>query len=1014
MTGATPRQSETVTFLFTDIEGSTRLLERLDTDYDIALEDHHRLLTEAIVEAGGRVIGTEGDAVFAAFDDPAGALAAGLDGQRRLGVHSWPRDTVMRVRMGIHTGPARLGPTGYVGLAVHQAARTCAAAHGQQVLVSGTTRSMVGDRTPAGASLFDLGEHRLKDLSDTQRLFQLCHPDLRDEFPQLRTLDTAPNNLRALLTSFIGRSEEMASLKHHLDTTRLVTLTGAGGCGKTRLALELAGERLTEFEDGVFSLELAPMSEGGLVGEALAAVLGVREDTVAGLAEGRVIDDAVADFLRDKQVLLILDNCEHLVEECAALAERLLASCPDLRILATSREPLGVIGEAVFRIGSLSVDDEAIRLFVDRATLVDPAFATGTDEQAAIVEICRRLDGIPLAVELAAAKVRVLAPTQIAAKLDDMFRLLTGGSRTALPRQQTLQAAVDWSHDLLDEPERAVLRRLAVFAGGFTLEAAEAVCADDIVDGWDVLDRLGQLVDKSLVNMERGPTGVRYRLLEPVRQYAATRLMNAGEAAATRDRHLRHVARLVIGASQGLRTADEAHWAAVLDVEHDNVQAALQWSQAEGDAALGLAMAGRLARYWSLRGHLTEGREWLERALESTADDVPGRALAHAGAGLLALAMGEDATRSFEACLELAVDDSSSVEGVVLAHVNIARSMAWSDPAGATAHLDSAEAASRDAADPGLRSVVALGRASAEQAADDLVAAEQSLNRAVALARQAGAPSGVAAALLELGMLHSQLGRPAETRVVVEEAVDRSLSDAPGRAVGMRVLAMAYAETGDLKRAEAMAEECLGLAQRVGAGPLIARALNSLGYVTLAQSDPEGARDRFRAALRHAEPGSPSWANICHSLAEAHHVVGRHDDARRLYSDALAAALACDYFSAIFASRHGLGDLRRRQGDLTGARRLHLDAIEGRTSSRAADATTAAVAGGRGARRARPRPCWPAARCGRRCGATSVVSAGPRRPPELHRVFGGRRRRHVRHVQDERPARGACRRTVIR
>lgn len=809
----------TVTFLFTDIEGSTRLLERLGTTYDGALEQHHHLLATAIEEAGGHLVATEGDAVFAAFERVGQALDAALRAQRALHLHPWPPEGRIRVRMGIHTGEARLGPTGYIGLPVNQAARTSAAAHGGQVLVSATSRLLAEDQLPDGVWLQDMGDHRLKDISDRQRLFQLCHADLPDDFPVLRTLDATPNNLRAHLTSFIGRIDEMASLKRTVDDSRLVTLTGAGGCGKTRIAQEFAGERLNEFPDGVFLVELGAITEGPLAVDAVAATLGVREDAAASSTNDVLA--AIESFVRDKRLLLLLDNCEHLVEVCAEVADRLLAAAPDLRIVATSREPLGVTGESVFRIGSLSIEDDAVRLFVDRASTADPAFSPTESDEAVIVEICRRLDGIPLAVELAAAKVRILAPDQIAARLDDMFRLLTGGSRTALPRQQTLQAAVDWSYDLLDDEERAVLRRMAAFAGDCALEAAEAVCAGEPVADVAVLDVLGQLVDKSLVNVERSPVA-RYRLLEPIRQYAVPKLVEAGEAQLARHAHLAHYARLVVGASAGLATAAEAHWAAALDIEHDNIQAALQWSVAEGDPGLGVLMAGRLTPYWALRGQLTEGIDWLTRTLEAAPPDCPGRARAHYGRGQLRRQLGEPATADMEDCIAVAadIDDRLSSEGTAQAHVHLAIASATSDPDGAAEHLAIAEKIAAAWGDPAVQSVVARGRAAIHEAAGERDEAAAAHLESIRLARAAGAPSYIASALVRSAEYLLD-DAPHDAIPLLEEALECSGVGQEGR---VRLdLAIAFAMVGDLEGAVVAAQTAADLARRLGARQLEAQ-----------------------------------------------------------------------------------------------------------------------------------------------------------------------------------------------
>jgi len=514
----------TVTFLFTDIEGSTQLLQRLgDRRYAEVLAEHQRLLRDAIAKGNGQEIDTQGDAFLVAFSRARDAVATAVAAQQALMKHTWPDGASFQVRMGLHTGEPISITDRYVGLDVHRAARIGTAGHGGQILLSDVVSGLAARDLPPGVSLRDLGTHRLKDLREPEHLFQVVHPDLPTDFPPLKALDAWPNNLPIQLTSFIGRERETAEIKRLSATTRLLTLTGAGGSGKTRLALHVATDLLEHYPDGAWLAELAALSDPTLVPNAVASGLNVPEQ------RGHPFTETLIDFIHSKSLLLVLDNCEHLLPACAALADRLLRSCPTLRMLATSREPLGIPGEVIWRVPSLSFPDprrlpslehlnqyEAVRLFVERARSNAPGFAVTSANAAAVVQICQRLDGIPLAIEMAAARVKVLTVEQIATRLDDRFRLLSSGPRTALPRHQTLRAAMDWSYDLLPERERGVLRRVSVFAGGWTLEAAEAICARDDVEASDVLDLLAHLVDRSLVIAEPHGGAVRYRLLETV------------------------------------------------------------------------------------------------------------------------------------------------------------------------------------------------------------------------------------------------------------------------------------------------------------------------------------------------------------------------------------------------------------------------------------------------------------------------------------------------------------------
>ena len=550
----------TVTFLFTDIEGSTRLLQHLGDKYAGVLGEHRRILRTAVEENGGREVDTQGDAFFVAFSRAKDALLAAVTAQRAMAAHRWPEDIALRVRMALHTGEPVSAGTGYVGMDVHRGARICAAGHGGQILLSQTTRDLIAGDLSDGVTLRDMGEHRLKDLSEAERVFQVVAPDLPTEFPSLKSLSNLSHNLPVQLTSFIGREYEVAEVGRLLATTRLLTLMGMGGVGKTRLAVQVAAEVVEQYKDGVRLVELAALADPALVPQMLASVLGLPE------RPGHPPRETLVQYMSGKTLLLVLDNCEHVLSACVDLADALLKRCPALRILATSREGLGIAGELTYPVPPLCVLDtggplppdivmgcEAVRLFVERAAFSKPGFRVTKDNAAAVAQIVSRLDGIPLAIELAAARVKVLDVEQIVRRLDDRFSLLTGGGRTAVPRQKTLRGAMDWSYDLLGEEERTVLRRLSTFAGGCTLEAAEAVCSGDGVETTEILDLLTQLVDKSLVIVETKNGEARYRLLETVRQYGRDKLREAGEEAGTTTRHREWLLTLASGAEEAHR-----------------------------------------------------------------------------------------------------------------------------------------------------------------------------------------------------------------------------------------------------------------------------------------------------------------------------------------------------------------------------------------------------------------------------------------------------------------------------
>jgi len=616
--------SGTITFLFTDLEGSTKLWEEFPDRMQGALARHDELLRRAIESHDGRVIKTTGDGFHAAFETGQGGLAAALQAQQALAQARWdeihPHE--LRIRIGLHTGEAEQRGGDYYGPSLNRAARLMAIAHGGQTLLSTTTANLVRDQLPADASLRDLGEHRLKDLVRPEHIFQLNHPHLPSDFPPLRSVDAFPNNLPVQITSFIGRDRELEQARQRLASSRLLTLIGPGGTGKTRLSLQLAAEMLPQFPDGVWVAELAPITDASLVVRSVAAVFGLREQM------GMPVHELLLDFLRLKELLLVVDNCEHLVDSCAQLVEQLLHACAKLKVIASSREALGIAGETVFRVPSLALPgesdvslealahSESVQLFVERASAANPKFSLNEQNARAIAQICRRLDGIPLALELAAARLTLFSAEQVAARLDDRFRLLTGGSRTALPRQQTLRALIDWSYDLLSEPERSLFRRFSVFAGGCTYDAIEKVCHQ-----LDVLNLLTQLVNKSLVAVEDEDREPRYRLLETVRQYARDKLVELGEAEQARNAHFEFFARLVDLAGSKLGTSEALEWVRRLDTEHDNIRAALEWGL-QSHLRETLLAVPQLVRFWMRRGHEEEGRRFITSIIER-AESLP-------------------------------------------------------------------------------------------------------------------------------------------------------------------------------------------------------------------------------------------------------------------------------------------------------------------------------------------------------------------------------------------------------
>jgi predicted ATPase/class 3 adenylate cyclase len=614
---------ETFAFLFTDIEGSTALLRRLgDGLYAQVLADHHALIRSGLAAHGGREVDTQGDAFFAVFSLSSACVDAAAQMQRALQAHRWPGGEHVRVRMGVHAGEAAQTAAGLMGLDVHRAARVAAVGYGGQVLVSETAAALVRGGLAPGLSLADLGVHRLKDLGRPERIFQLQVAGLQAGFPPLRSLGSPalPNNLPAQLATFIGRDRELADVRALVRSCRVVTLTGAGGCGKTRLGLQAAAELLDGSGDGVWLAELAAVSSEEEVPSAIAAALGIRGQPGKSALEG------LADALALQDVLIVVDNCEHLIGACAKTAEAIVRRCPRVHLLATSREPLGIAGETIYRVPSLSLPGpgdaagescDAVALLLERAREQGVSLPVDEETGPLLVSVCRRLDGLPLAIELAAARLRSLPLRALRDRLDQRFHLLTGGSRTALPRQQTLRATGEWSDSLLTGAEQALLRLLSVFAGNFDLDAVEAVGGTAGMEVSDVAGLVGSLVDESLVMAEPAGQTPRYRLLETIRHYAAERLAEAGGQAAAAQGHCTYFLGLAEAAAPLLTGPEQGPWFARLDADHANLRHAAGYAATDPDATAQVLRFGvALHRYWLARSREREALALLLPALE--------------------------------------------------------------------------------------------------------------------------------------------------------------------------------------------------------------------------------------------------------------------------------------------------------------------------------------------------------------------------------------------------------------
>jgi len=646
-----------LTFFFTDLENSTTLWEQFPDDMRGVAARHDALMRETIELHRGRVVKTTGDGFHAAFELPSDGVAAALAGQRAIRAEAWPDVTgPLKVRMGLHTGESQERDGDFYGPEVNLAVRVMGLGYGGQILLSEITAGLVKKSLPENCSLSGLGEHRLKGISYPVQIYQLCHPDLAAEFPELKSMAAFKHNLRRQLSTFIGREKELVDVKRLLQHTRLLTLLGPGGTGKTRLMLQVAEEVIEDYSDGVWLVELAPLTDPGMIPERVAAALNVQEQP------GRRIIDTLANTLRHKEMLLLLDNVEHIVRESAEFSEHVLEHCPKLNILVTGREALFIDGETTVQIPPLSLPEEkqsledtarseGVQLFLERARAVRPEFAITEQNSASIVEIVRRLDGIPLALELAASRLRMLTVEQITDLLNDRFRLLTGGRRTALPRQQTLQALIDWSWQLLDQKERTLLRRLSVFSGGWNLEAAQRITGFEPLDELDVFDQLEQIINKSLITVVFPPSSeARYGMLESIRQFSQDKLLEAGEGETLRDRHADYFVRFAQESEYHLIRESMVPRVHRILLEMDNLRTVMTWTL-EDRPELALRISSALLYHWAHWIHPTEARYWLETSIENTRsllETKPGKDLipdfikAQIGLGIIYSLFGEN------------------------------------------------------------------------------------------------------------------------------------------------------------------------------------------------------------------------------------------------------------------------------------------------------------------------------------------------------------------------------------
>ena len=873
--------------LFTDIEDGIRLWEADPEAMAEASGRHNRMVREQLEAAGGHVVTTVGEAFRAVFADPAAALASAVAIQRAAGAEPWPAGLPIRVRMALHSGACVERDGGYVGPAVNRVAQLLDAGHGGQVLVTGVTYELLADRLPGGIGLRDLGEHRLKDLGRAERVFEVTGPGLAAGFGPLRSLDDPAlrHNLPSQATSFVGRAAELAELRSLvLGGSRLVTIAGPGGIGKSRLALQVAAEMLDGDGDGVWLAELAPVAEPELVARSVAAVLAVREEPE------RPVVDTLVDAVGDRSLLLVLDNAEHVLGAVAKLADALVRSCPRAYLLVTSREPLGVSGERVFRVPSLAVPPadmalaapdrlaafESVQLFAERAVMYRQGFALDAANAAAVAAVCVRLDGIPLALELAAARLGSLSAPEISSRLDQRFRLLTGGSRTALPRHQTLRALIDWSYDLLNPGEQVVLGRLSVFAGGWTLEAAEAVTSSGDVGEWQVLDYLAALVDKSLVQADDIGGSTRYSLLETIRHYAAERLAQGpgSEPDQTRAAHRDYYLALVETADAHLRGPEEALWLDRLEVEFDNIRAALAFSLADpasadpGSAEPGLRLAAGLRWFCYLRGHSGEVLEALGVLLDRPDARAPARVRARALNARCHLLIRFGDYSAVPAMADEAIRIASDLADDAAAADALAQ-LCWfrfehGDLPEALARIDEAVALARASGDQLLIAYVLGHRAVFKSEEGDLEAASADHQEILILSRAAGDNYRLAITLGNLGVDELAAGELRAARAHLQEAIVladdlgyQNLSDALRENMGF--VDLSDGEPGQARR---LFIDILDSARITGVTSYVHGALLGLALAAGADRDPAVAATLHGAADEQYEQAGRAFAAI--------------------------------------------------------------------------------------------------------------------------------------------------------
>lgn len=887
------------TFLFTDIEGSTLLAQKFPKSLSIALEAHNNILREAVESNNGHVFDTNGDAFCCAFVDAVDAVRASVDIQRNLASFQW-KDAVIKVRIGIHCGKAEWNGKNYMGyITLARTARIMSAAYGEQILISEETVRSMQEKYEKDTGFRDLGERRLKDLIQPIKLFQVSAPELRIDFPPLKTLDARPNNLPVQLTSFIGKQQEMIFVRDLLAQTHLLTLTGTGGAGKTRLAMQLGADVIDEFADGVWIVELASLLEPELLPDVVTQTLRISQQTSENVMH------TLIEYLRDKELLLILDNCEHLIHAAAEFTQDLLKKIPKLKIIATSREALRIDGEQCHRILSLGIpnpDDkdtpeqltqfESVRLFIERALSVNQNFRVNNNNAPALAQICFQLDGIPLAIELAAARTKALSVEQISERLSNRFHLLTGGRRTSLPRQQTLRALIDWSYDLLTVVEKTLWNRLSIFSGGWTLDSAEEICSDEKIESCEVIDLMTLLVEKSIVifNEEKR----RFRMLETIKQYGDEKLRESGEHSIFADKHLKYFAEFAVAASKELRGSKHAQTIALLESESGNVEKCLLWAVESSNMSEAHKLTGAMGYYWQLRGHYSEALRWLTVVTQTRPamiDPVYCRVLSHKGNFHRLKSNFENANKYLLESLELSreIGDESGVtdtvnrlgineydqgrfEGAIKYYEeNLAVFMKNGDKHGISKTLNN------------------LGNTASNLGDDEK--AMRYYEESLVLRRELNDILGIGITLNNVGILAFERGEYDKAIVLLKESlqVRKEMSDMEGTVICLVNLGHTVYNRGDFDEAKEYYDESLRVYEDMGERSGFSESYYNLGKVEYAKNQIDIAEEHFESGLKIAtELKSDSLIAVnLFGLGKTSSRKGKIDEAKQYYYDSL-------------------------------------------------------------------------------------------------------------------------------